>query len=160
MAPRRVISRKALLESLEKRLTLLAQTLDVAEIAEKSVEIVKEIKELHALLRSIREPQTAAAQRLVVVWGGPEQQGASASGPGRLAASPLSASAAEAPVAANGMTRNAARGDTPPTAARAKQTGRFLPCDLHAEPGDTSGSATSAAPHGSAHETTGEAPRN
>lgn len=95
MAPRRAPSRKALLESLEKRLDLLARTLDVAEIAEKSVEIVKEIKELHALLHSIREPRTTAPQRLVVVWGGPERQGASSPGPGRLAALPARDGAAK-----------------------------------------------------------------
>lgn len=113
MAPRRAASRKALLESLEKRLDLLAQTLDVAEIAEKSVEIVKEIKELHTLLRSIREPRTAAVQRLVVVWGGPEQQGASSSGPGRLAASPSCLSPAKgrpkAPCAHNETTGHTPR---------------------------------------------------
>lgn len=160
MAPRRAISRKALLESLEKRLDLLAQTLDVAQIAEKSVEIVKEIKELHALLRSIREPQAAAVQRLVVVWGGPEQQGASASGPGRLAATPLSADAAQASVAASGPACKPAQGGRRPSAARAKQKARLLACELHAEAEDTAGSATSAAPQSFANETRGQAPRD
>lgn len=133
MPPRRAVSRKALLESLEKRLDLLANTLDVAEIAEKSVEIVKEIKELHGILRSMREPHTAATQRLVVVWGGPEQQGASASGPGRLATLRENRKA-KAGSASSDAGRNPARECTPPTAARAKQKPGVEVCDLHAGP--------------------------
>ena len=72
-------------DSLEKRLDLLSRTLDDAEIADKSIDIVREIKELHAILRSYREaaaPAEPPARRLVVVWGGPASRGASSSGPG------------------------------------------------------------------------------
>ncbi len=72
---------KTLLDSLEKRLDLLSRTLNEAEIADKSIDIVREIKELHAILRSLRElaaPAEQSARRLVVVWG------ASAAGPGTL----------------------------------------------------------------------------
>ena len=73
-----------LLDSLEKRLDLLSRTLDDAEIAEKSIDIVREIKELHMILRSLREaaPAEAPDRRLVVVWGGPASRGASSAGPG------------------------------------------------------------------------------
>ena len=74
-----------LLDSLEKRLDLLSRTLDDAEITEKSIDIVREIKELHAILRSLREAPLLAEQaprRLVVVWGGPGDRGASSDGPG------------------------------------------------------------------------------
>lgn len=72
---------KTLLDSLEKRLDLLSRTLNEAEIADKSIDIVREIKELHAILRSLRElaaPAEQSARRLVVVWG------ASTAGPGTL----------------------------------------------------------------------------
>ena len=72
---------KTLLDSLEKRLDLLSRTLNEAEIADKSIDIVREIKELHAILRSLRElaaPAEQSARRLVGVWG------ASAAGPGTL----------------------------------------------------------------------------
>lgn len=152
MAPRRAVSRKVLLESLEKRLDLLARTLDGAEIAEKSVEIVKEIKELHALLRAMREPRTAAVQRLVVVWGGPEQQGASSAGPARLAAPLLSAQASSS------LVRRPAKGGAALTTASAGQKAHFLPGDLQAQ--DKAEPATSARPQESAHQTTGPTPRN
>ena len=61
-----------LLDSLEQRLDLLTRTLSAADIAEKSIDIVKEIKELHAILRSLRdEASPEAPPRMVVVWGGP-----------------------------------------------------------------------------------------
>ena len=47
-------------DSLEKRLDLLSRTLDDAEIADKSIDIVREIKELHAILRSFREAAAPA----------------------------------------------------------------------------------------------------
>ena len=53
-----------LLDSLEQRLDLLTRTLSAADIAEKSIDIVKEIKELHAILRSLRDeasPELAKA---------------------------------------------------------------------------------------------------
>lgn len=61
-----------LLDSLEQRLDLLTRTLSAADIAEKSIDIVKEIKELHAILRSLRDEAPPEAEpRMVVVWGGP-----------------------------------------------------------------------------------------
>lgn len=61
-----------LLDSLGQRLDLLTSTLSAADIAEKSIDIVKEIKELHAILRSLRdEASPDAPPRMVVVWGGP-----------------------------------------------------------------------------------------
>lgn len=72
-AKRRSVTHAApLLDSLEQRLDLLTRTLSAADIAEKSIDIVKEIKELHAILRSLRDdapPETPP--RMVVVWGGP-----------------------------------------------------------------------------------------
>ena len=60
-----------LLDSLEQRLDLLTRTLSAADIAEKSIDIVKEIKELHAILRSLRDDSSPEGpSRLVVVWGG------------------------------------------------------------------------------------------
>ena len=71
-----------LLDSLEQRLDLLTRTLSAADIAEKSIDIVKEIKELHAILRSLRdEASPEAPPRMVVVWGGPPS-----AAPGRLPA--------------------------------------------------------------------------
>ncbi|MCH5144411.1 hypothetical protein [Desulfovibrio sp. UIB00] len=61
-----------LLDSLGQRLDLLTSTLSAADIAEKSIDIVKEIKELHAILRSLRdEASPDAPPRMVVVWGAP-----------------------------------------------------------------------------------------
>ena len=61
-----------LLDSLEQRLDLLTRTLSAADIAEKSIDIVKEIKELHTILRSLRDDaQPETPPRMVVVWGGP-----------------------------------------------------------------------------------------
>lgn len=61
-----------LLDSLGQRLDLLTSTLSAADIAEKSIDIVKEIKELHAILRSLRdETSPGAPPRMVVMWGGP-----------------------------------------------------------------------------------------
>ncbi|MDO5483516.1 MAG: hypothetical protein Q4F27_01275 [Desulfovibrionaceae bacterium] len=63
-----------LLHSLKKRLELLTRTLDEAEIAEKGMDIVKEIKELHAILRAWQEKTVPEAERrLVVVWGDAQQ---------------------------------------------------------------------------------------
>ena len=72
-AKRRPVTRTApLLDSLEQRLDLLTRTLSAADIAEKSIDIVKEIKELHAILRSLRDDTPPETQpRMVVVWGGP-----------------------------------------------------------------------------------------
>lgn len=68
----RVAQGAALLESLEQRLDILTVTLSAAEIAEKSIDIVKEIKELNAILRSLREAEPSKRpHKVVVVWGGP-----------------------------------------------------------------------------------------
>ncbi len=67
----RALRRNPLLQSLEQRLDVLTRTLDTADIAEKSIDIVKEIKELHGILRSLREGEPPTEpQKLVVVWGG------------------------------------------------------------------------------------------
>ena len=83
-SPRARKSRKSarLLDSLEQRLDLLTRTLGEAEIAGKSIDIVKEIKELHAILRSLREEDAPdAPPKVVVVWGGPPS---SSSGKGTI----------------------------------------------------------------------------
>lgn len=41
--------------SLERRLLTLTSGLDSADVAEKGIDVVKEIRELHALLRSLHE---------------------------------------------------------------------------------------------------------
>lgn len=67
---------RPLLDSLEQRLDLLTRTLNEAEISGKSIDIVKEIKELHAILRSLREAESPEnPQPLMVVWGGPHMPG-------------------------------------------------------------------------------------
>lgn len=72
-AKRKGICRNStLLDSLGQRLDLLTSTLSAADIAEKSIDIVKEIKELHSILRSLRdEASPDAPPKMVVVWGGP-----------------------------------------------------------------------------------------
>ena len=71
-ARRRTSHAAPLLDSLEQRLDVLTRTLSAADIAEKSIDIVKEIKELHAILRSLRDENgSEGPQKLVVVWGGP-----------------------------------------------------------------------------------------
>jgi len=71
-ARRRTSHAAPLLDSLEQRLDVLTRTLSAADIAEKSIDIVKEIKELHAILRSLRDENGAEGpQKIVVVWGGP-----------------------------------------------------------------------------------------
>lgn len=78
-----------LLDSLEQRLDLLTRTLNEADISEKSIDIVKKIKELHTILRSLREAEAPdQPQQLMVVWGGPQMPGGScgsSSGSGPLA---------------------------------------------------------------------------
>ena len=63
---------RQLLARLERRLDLLADTLDAAPVAEKSMDVVREIKEVHALLQALAEAEggraRAEAPRLVVVW--------------------------------------------------------------------------------------------
>ena len=77
MAPRarRSGRERQLLDRLTRRLDLLADTLDAAPVADKGMDVVRELKEVHALLRALEEaPATAGgaarpeAGRLVVVW--------------------------------------------------------------------------------------------
>ncbi|MFC4678774.1 hypothetical protein [Desulfovibrio legallii] len=63
---------QGLLRSLEERLALLTNSLNRADIAEKSIDIVKEIKELHAILGALDAAAAPAqAPRLRVTWAGP-----------------------------------------------------------------------------------------
>lgn len=78
----------------EQRLDLLTRTLSAADIAEKSIDIVKEIKELHAILRSLRDDTPETPPRMVVVWGGPPSAAS-----GRL---PRSSGKAASPVSSPG----------------------------------------------------------
>ncbi len=63
-----------LLPNIEKRLHLLTRVLNEADIAEKSMDIVKEIKELYAILQAWQPRQATdssraeAAQAIVVSW--------------------------------------------------------------------------------------------
>ena len=79
MAPRarRTARERQLLDRLTRRLDLLADTLDAAPVADKGMDVVRELKEVHALLRALEEAPAAAgrarsatpeAGRLVVVW--------------------------------------------------------------------------------------------
>ena len=73
MAPRAATKtrERQLLAGLERRLGLLADTLDAAPVADKGLDVVRELKEVHALLRALRdgaEPARAEAPRVVVVW--------------------------------------------------------------------------------------------
>lgn len=64
-----------LLAALETRLDALTENLAVAQVAEKGIDMVKEIKELHTMLRSVREgdkvPENVNAQstRIILMWG-------------------------------------------------------------------------------------------
>ena len=63
---------RQLLARLERRLDLLVDTLDAAPVADKGMDVVREIKEVHALLHALAEVDggkaRAEAPRLVVVW--------------------------------------------------------------------------------------------
>ena len=63
---------RELLARLERRLDLLADTLDAAPVADKGMDVVREIKEVHALLHALAgaggDAARAEAPRLVVVW--------------------------------------------------------------------------------------------
>ena len=63
---------RQLLARLERRLDLLGDTLDAAPVADKGMDVVREIKEVHALLHALAEADgvkaRAEAPRLVVVW--------------------------------------------------------------------------------------------
>lgn len=51
--------KKALEKALHERLQRLTEHLDTAEVSEKSIDIVKEIKELHALARTLEQEGTS-----------------------------------------------------------------------------------------------------
>ena len=71
MAPRttKKTQERQLLARLERRLGLLADTLDAAPVADKGLDVGRERKEVHALLRALRDgAEPAKAPRLVVVW--------------------------------------------------------------------------------------------
>lgn len=67
-----------LAQALEERLSVLTEALDAAQVSEKGIEMIKEIKELHAMLGSLRQQGTpagqaeqareAGGQRLLVAW--------------------------------------------------------------------------------------------
>lgn len=74
---------KRLLEALEARLDALTENLSIAQVAEKGIDMVKEIKELHAILRAMREGDAkvegahAPAPRVILMWGDSPQAGES-----------------------------------------------------------------------------------
>lgn len=51
----------AVVRSLERRLLTLTSGLDSADVAEKGIDVVKEIRELHALLRALHDAADDAA---------------------------------------------------------------------------------------------------
>lgn len=55
-------SRCRLEQRLRRRLERLSETLDGAEVAERGMDLVKEIREVHALLRSLEEQAGQTAQ--------------------------------------------------------------------------------------------------
>ncbi|MEG2173819.1 MAG: hypothetical protein RRY29_11280 [Desulfovibrionaceae bacterium] len=72
---------KRLLDALELRLDALTENLAVAQVADKGIDMVKEIKELHTILKAVREgdkaPEGAAASptRVILMWGNDAGQG-------------------------------------------------------------------------------------
>lgn len=56
--------------SLERRLLALTSGLDSADVSEKGIDVVKEIRELHALLRALQESdgENAPPPPLEVRW--------------------------------------------------------------------------------------------
>jgi len=74
MAKKIISTRKSkLYKSLEKRLEVLTNNLLEAEITEKSIDLVKEIKELHALLRAVKGEEAGGIEaidsKIILVWG-------------------------------------------------------------------------------------------
>ena len=69
---------RKLAQALEERLRVLTEALDAAQVSEKGIEMIKEIKELHAMLGSLRQQgplagqaeqaREAGGQRLLVAW--------------------------------------------------------------------------------------------
>lgn len=79
MPPRRSRRKDPLEQALHQRLQRLTAHLDTADIAEKSIDIVKEIKELHALSRALaqegpQEGDTRSPAPLRVVWAGQDRE--------------------------------------------------------------------------------------
>lgn len=71
--------KKALEKALHERLQRLTEHLDTAEVSEKSIDIVKEIKELHALARTLEQEDMSqdSARKpapLRVIWAGQEPE--------------------------------------------------------------------------------------
>jgi hypothetical protein len=56
------------MEALERRLGLLTSALEDAEVAEKSIDIVKEIKELHAILRLLRQTRACGHEPVLITF--------------------------------------------------------------------------------------------
>lgn len=74
MVKKGISTRKSkLYKSLEKRLEVLTNNLLEADITEKSIDLVKEIKELHALLRVVKGEDSGDMitdnSKIVLVWG-------------------------------------------------------------------------------------------
>lgn len=63
---------RQLLARLERRLDVLADTLDAAPVADKGMDVVREIKEVHALLHALKAAENGGHKpeppSLVVVW--------------------------------------------------------------------------------------------
>ena len=72
--------KKALEKALHERLQRLTEHLDTAEVSEKSIDIVKETKELHALARTLEQEGTSQdgdrkpPAPLRVIWAGQEPE--------------------------------------------------------------------------------------
>ena len=72
--------KKALEKALHERLQRLTEHLDTADVSEKSIDIVKEIKELHALARTLEQegaPQDGDRKPpapLRIIWAGQEPE--------------------------------------------------------------------------------------
>lgn len=72
--------RKKLLDALESRLDALTENLAVAQIADKGIDMVKEIKELHAILRAMQDGDSAAdaakagPPRVILMWGTAQEE--------------------------------------------------------------------------------------
>lgn len=64
-----------LLAALESRLEALTEGLEQVDVTGKGIELIKEIKELHAILHNLQQSDADAANKppstLMVVWGGP-----------------------------------------------------------------------------------------
>lgn len=66
---------KKLSDALETRLDALTESLAVAQVADKGIDLVKEIKELHAILRAVREgdkqgeADKGQVSRIILMWG-------------------------------------------------------------------------------------------